>query len=295
MKLHGTFTAMVTPFGANEEIDYPALKKLIVKQIINKVDGLVPCGTTGESPTLTHDEHREVIAKTVEWAKELDKNITVIAGTGSNSTREAVDLTKSAASDGADYALVVNPYYNKPTQEGLYAHFIKIAEASTIPLVLYNIPGRTSVSLSIDTISRLANHDNIVAIKEATGDLGFMAEVILNTPDDFVLLSGDDNLLLPILSIGGKGVISVLSNLLPLKVGNITRYFLAGNYEEARKEYFNLLPLMKAMFIETNPIPVKAALSIVGEMENILRLPMSKLSKENHEKLVYILTGYDNT
>jgi len=295
MKLHGTFTALVTPFRSDEEIDFPALKKLIVKQILNKVDGLVPCGTTGESPTLTHDEHREVIAKTIEWTKEINKDVTVIAGTGSNSTREAIDLTRSAAKDGADYALVVNPYYNKPTQEGLCAHFLKIAEASEIPLVLYNIPGRTSVSLSINSISRLAEHPNIVAIKEATGDLGFMAEVILNTPDDFVLLSGDDNLLLPVLSIGGKGVISVLSNLLPLKVGNVTRYFLAGNYEEARKEYYNLLPLMKAMFFETNPIPVKAALSIMGEIENVLRLPMSKLSKENHEKLVFILTGYDNS
>ena len=294
MKLHGTYTALVTPFQSNEDIDYPALKKLIVKQILNKIDGLVPCGTTGESPTLTHNEHREVIAKTVEWTKEINKDVTVIAGTGSNSTKEAIDLTKSAGNDGADYALVVNPYYNKPTQEGLYTHFMCIAEASKIPLVLYNIPGRTSVSLSIDTISRLAIHPNIVGIKEATGDLSFMAEVILNTPEDFVLLSGDDNLLLPVLSIGGKGVISVLSNLLPLKVGNISRFFLAGNYQEARNEYFNLLPLMKSMFYETNPIPVKAALAIMGEMENVLRLPMTKLSKDNHDRLVSALAGYDN-
>lgn len=293
MKLHGTFTALVTPFQSSEEIDYPALKKLIVKQILNKVDGIVPCGTTGESPTLTHLEHREVIAKTVEWAKENDKDFTVIAGTGSNSTREAIDLTKFAASTGADYALVVNPYYNKPVQEGLYTHFMRIAEASQIPIILYNIPGRTSVSLSVETISRLAKHPNIVGIKEATGDLNFMAEVILNTPDDFVLLSGDDNLLLPVLAIGGKGVISVLSNLLPLKVGNVSRYFLGGNYAEARKEYFKLLPLMKAMFYETNPIPVKAALSIMGEIENVLRLPMTKLSNENHEKLIQLLAGFE--
>ncbi|MDH4262244.1 MAG: 4-hydroxy-tetrahydrodipicolinate synthase [Spirochaetia bacterium] len=295
MKLQGTFTALITPFQKNEQIDYPALKKLIVKQMLNKVEGLVPCGTTGESPTLTHEEHREVIAKTVEWAKEINKDTTIIAGTGSNSTQEAVDLTKSAAADGADYALVVNPYYNKPTQDGLYAHFMRIAESSTIPVIVYNIPGRTSVSLSIDTISRLAEHPNIAGIKESTGDLGFMAEVILNTPDDFVLLSGDDNLLLPVLSIGGKGVISVLSNLLPLKVGNVSRSFFSGNYEHARKEYYNLLPLMKAMFFETNPIPVKAALSIMSEIENVLRLPMTKLSKGNHEKLINILTGYDNT
>jgi len=294
MTLHGTFTALVTPFKSNDEIDFDALKKIIIKQVLNKIDGLVPCGTTGESPTLTHNEHREVIAKTIEWAKEINSKITVIAGTGSNSTQEAIDLTRSAADDGADYALVVNPYYNKPTQAGLFAHFMKIADSSKIPLILYNIPGRTSISLSIDTISKLAKHPRIAGIKEATGDLGFMAEVILNTPDDFVLLSGDDNLLLPVLSIGGKGVISVLSNLLPLKVGNVTRYYLNGNLEDAKKTYYDLLPLMKAMFFETNPIPVKAALSIRGEIENVLRLPMSRLSKENFDKLALILAGYEN-
>ena len=291
MKIQGTFTALVTPFTENQEVDYEALKKHISSQIFNKVEGLVPCGTTGESPTLTHDEHRKVIEKTVQWAKEINKDIIVIAGTGSNSTQEAIDLTKSAAVDGADFALVVNPYYNKPTQDGLYAHFTAIAEASGIPLVLYNIPGRTSISLSIPTIARLAQHPNIVAIKESTGDLGFMSEVILNTPDDFVLLSGDDNLVLPVLSIGGKGVISVTSNVAPLKFSNITRYFLSGNYEAAKTEYYKLLPLMKALFLETNPIPVKAALSIMGDIQNVLRLPMTPLSKDNFEKLRVVLTS----
>ncbi|MDH4199986.1 MAG: 4-hydroxy-tetrahydrodipicolinate synthase [Spirochaetia bacterium] len=285
MELHGTFTAMVTPFQANQEIDYLALKKLIQKQLDAKIEGLVPCGTTGESPTLNHTEHREVIAKTTQWAKEINPHTIIIAGTGSNSTREAIELTKSAASDGADYALVVNPYYNKPTQEGLYAHFMSIADASAIPLILYNIPGRTAVSLSIETIVRLAQHKNIVGIKEATGDLSFMAEVILNTPPDFVLLSGDDNLLLPVLAIGGRGGISVISNVFPRETGEITRNFRKGNIQEAKSGFYKLFPLMKAMFYETNPIPVKAALYILGEIENTLRLPMTALSEKYFQKI----------
>lgn len=291
MKLTGTFTALVTPFLKDESVDFSALKNLIGRQVAGGVEGLVPCGTTGESPTLSHDEHREVIAKTTQWAKELKKDIVIIAGTGSNSTKEAIDLTKDAGSYGVDYALVVNPYYNKPTQEGLYAHYMAVADASDIPLVLYNIPGRTSVCLTVETISKLARHGNIAGIKEATGDLNFMTDVILNTPSDFALLSGDDNLLLPILSVGGNGVISVISNVFPKQTSEITRLYMSGNVESARAGFYQLFPVMKAMFLETNPIPVKAALHIRGEIENVLRLPMTSLSEKNFELLKKIMAG----
>jgi 4-hydroxy-tetrahydrodipicolinate synthase len=292
MKLQGTYTALITPFLKNEEIDFDSLKKIIENQVQAGIEGLVPCGTTGESPTLNFEEHRKVIEKTVEWAKSLNEDISIIAGTGSNSTKEAIELTKSASSDGADFALIVNPYYNKPSQEGLYRHYSKIANESKIPVILYNIPGRTAVSLSVDTISRLSKHGNIAGIKEATGDLSFMAEVIANTSENFTLLSGDDNLILPVLSIGGKGVISVISNLFPKEIADITRQFFSGNIDESRKIFFKFLPLMKAMFMETNPVPVKAAMAIRGDIQNVLRLPMTELSAENQSKLVNLLKGY---
>jgi len=280
LNLRGTFTALITPFTADgEKVDWVALKKLVEHQIEEGVEGLVPCGTTGESPTLSHDEHAEVIAKVIEWAKAKNPKAIVIAGTGSNSTAEAVSLTRHAAAAGADAVLSVNPYYNKPVQAGLVAHFERIADASTVPVVLYNIPGRSAVGMTLETVVQLSKHKNIVGIKEATGDLGFMAQIIQATEGKFTLLSGDDNLLVPVLSIGGRGVISVISNVYPRETGAITRQYEAGNLHEAHEKFMRLLPLCKAMFLETNPIPVKYAASRKGLCENSLRLPMTQLSQ----------------
>lgn len=274
----GTYTALITPFTPDgEKVDWAHLKTLVEAQIDAGIEGLVPCGTTGESPTLSHAEHTEVIAKVVEWAKAKNPQITIIAGTGSNSTREAVALTQEACAAGADAVLSVNPYYNKPVQAGLTLHFQKIADASKVPVVLYNIPGRSAVGMTIDTITTLSKHGNITAIKEATGDLGFMAQVIQATEGRMTLLSGDDNLIVPVLSIGGAGVVSVLSNVYPKETGDITRDYLAGKHADARKKFMKLLPLCKAMFIETNPIPVKFVAAKKGLCENSLRLPMTPL------------------
>lgn len=278
LNLRGTYTALLTPFTADgERVDWAALKKLVETQIDAGVEGLVPCGTTGESPTLSHAEHAEVIAKVIEWAKAKNSKTVIIAGTGSNSTAEAVALTKEAVAAGADAVLSVNPYYNKPVQAGLTLHFQKIADASKVPVVLYNIPGRSAVGMTVDTIATLSKHGNITAIKEATGDLGFMAQVIQATEGRMTLLSGDDNLIVPVLSIGGAGVISVISNVYPKETGDITRDFFAGNLADAQKKFLKLLPLCKAMFVETNPIPVKFAASKKGLCVNSLRLPMTTL------------------
>jgi 4-hydroxy-tetrahydrodipicolinate synthase len=278
LNLRGTYTALLTPFTADgERVDWAALKKLVETQIDAGVEGLVPCGTTGESPTLSHAEHTEVIAKVIEWAKAKNPKTLVIAGTGSNSTAEAISLTKEACAAGADAVLSVNPYYNKPVQAGLTLHFQKIADASKVPVVLYNIPGRSAVGMTVDTIATLSKHGNITAIKEATGDLGFMALVIQATEGRMTLLSGDDNLIVPVLSIGGSGVISVISNVYPKETGDIARDFLAGRLEDSQKKFLKLLPLCKAMFIETNPIPVKYAAAKKGLCLNSLRLPMTPL------------------
>ncbi|MCS6984499.1 MAG: 4-hydroxy-tetrahydrodipicolinate synthase [Leptospiraceae bacterium] len=281
--LTGTFTALITPFRRGGEIDFAALKKIVEIQVQAGVEGLVPCGTTGESPTLSHEEHREVMARVIEYAKSLNPQIIIIAGTGSNSTEEAIELTRAAKQYGADYSLQVNPYYNKPTQEGLYRHFMAISEAVDIPLVLYNIPGRTGVTLSLETIKRLCQNAQIAAIKEASGDLNFMTQIVLEVGSQVSLLSGDDNLLLPILSIGGRGVISVLSNLFPAETAAITRAYLKGDLAKAQQLFLALFPLAKALFVETNPIPVKYAASRLGLCENALRLPLVPLS-EIHEK-----------
>ncbi len=282
MRLRGTFTALITPFSRTDEsIDFTSFEKILQHQIQGGVEGLVPCGTTGESPTLSHAEHAKVISWVIEKAKALNPNIIVMAGTGSNSTKEAVELSRNAVSDGADYLLSVNPYYNKPTQEGLYRHFSTIADNARAPVILYNIPGRTGVQLSIDTIKRLAAHGNIAGIKEATGDLNFMTQVILETPEEFSVLSGDDNLLLPLLSVGGDGVVSVVSNLFPKETSDITRFFHQGKTADAEKLFRRIFPLCKAMFVETNPIPVKYSASVLGLCENVLRLPMTPLSQAN--------------
>ena len=294
LKLRGTYTALITPFTADgEKVDWAALKQLVERQIDAGVEGLVPCGTTGESPTLSHEEHAEVIAKVIEWAKAKNPTCVVIAGTGSNSTSEAISLTKAAAAAGADAVLSVNPYYNKPVQAGLTLHFQKIADASKVPVILYNIPGRSAVGMTVDTIQALAKHGNIAAIKEATGDLGFMAQVIQATEGKLALLSGDDNLIVPVLSIGGVGVISVISNVYPKETGDITRDYFAGRQADAQKKFLKLLPLCKAMFIETNPIPVKFAAAKKGICENSLRLPMTPLSKSLEATLISAMESFE--
>ena len=277
----GAFTAMITPFRGGQ-VDLNRLRANVQFQIHEGTDGLVPVGTTGESPTLSHEEHRLVIECVVQTAAGKVK---VIAGTGSNSTAEALELTEHARIVGADSALVVNPYYNKPSQEGMYRHFMKIADVG-LPIVLYNIPGRTAVTLTPPTIARLAKHQNIVAIKEATGSMDTASEIrSLCDPATLTILSGDDSLTLPLMAIGGKGVISVLSNLLPNRVKRLTEAALSGDTARARQIHLQLFPLFKAMFIETNPIPIKTAMALAGKDSGELRLPLCEMYLENREQL----------
>ena len=285
----GVMVAIVTPFRGGG-VDEEAYRRLIDHLIDNGINGIVPCGTTGESPTLSHDEHKRVVEIAVEQVKG---RVPVLAGTGSNSTREAIDLTIHAKEAGADGALLVSPYYNKPTQTGLFEHFSAIAEAvHPFPLVLYNIPGRTGVNILPETMARLANVENIVGVKEATGDLGQMARTIEVCPPDFLVTSGDDNLTLPLLAIGGRGVISVAAQVMPRRMADMYQAFTGGDLLETRKIFFELMPLFRAMFLETNPIPVKTAMALMGWCEPDLRLPLAPLSNENLGKLKAVLTGY---
>ncbi len=262
---------MVTPFREGA-VDYERLAQNVEDQIAGGIDGLVPVGTTGESPTLTHEEHEQVIAKVVDCAAG---RVPVIAGTGSNSTAEALRLTRHAKKVGADAALMVNPYYNKPSQEGLYRHFMAVADAVDLPIVLYNIPGRTNVTMSTETVARLAEHANVVAVKEATGDLDMASATVARCGSDtFTVVSGDDSLTLPIMSVGGQGVISVLSNLLPGRIKTMVAAAQAGDYATAREHHLALFPLVKAMFVETNPVPIKKAMAMVGKDTGELRLPL---------------------
>jgi len=271
---NGVYTAIVTPFS-NDRIDYDSYHILLERQIKAGVSGVVPCGTTGESPTLSYEEHSELIRKTVEICKG---KIQVIAGTGSNSTKEAIELTEYACKDGVDGILSVNPYYNKPTQEGLFLHFQAIAKASSKPIMLYNIPGRTAINMLPETIQRLSGIPNIVSVKEATGDLGQMSKTISLVPGAFTVLSGDDNLTLPLMSVGGRGVVSVVSNLFPESVRNLVDAFRNGDILKAKEIHYSLLKVFSLAFVETNPIPVKAALHWMGLCKNELRLPLTELS-----------------
>jgi 4-hydroxy-tetrahydrodipicolinate synthase len=268
----GVFTALVTPFTTDgAAIDFGRLEAAIALQALGRVQGVVPCGTTGESPTLSEDEHRDLVERTIGFARR--HGLLVIAGAGSNSTAHAVELHRFAARAGADAALHVCPYYNKPSQEGLYRHFATIADSADLPIVLYNIPGRTAVALTAATIGRLAAHPNIQAIKEATGSLLMASEVLAST--DLALLSGDDPLTLPMMSLGGTGVISVLSNLVPGAVADLCRAALSGDLAGARRSHFHLLPLAKALLeLDTNPVPVKTALAIAQRDSGALRLPL---------------------
>ena len=285
----GSLVAIVTPFK-NNKIDETKLKELIEFQIKNGMSGIVPCGTTGESPTLSVQEHERVIEATIQ---AVNGRVPVIAGTGANSTVEAVTLTKDAAKAGADASLQVSPYYNKPTQKGLYLHFKAVADSVSIPIILYNIQVRTAVNIEPDTIARLARDcKNIVGVKEASGSLDQMAKTKALCPKDFLLISGDDSLTLPLLGIGGVGVISVVANIVPADVVAMINAFKKGNVKEAQRIHYKLLPLVKAMFIETNPIPVKTAMGLLGMIEPGLRLPLCEMSDENLTKLKKALTGY---
>jgi len=281
----GAITALVTPFK-NGKVNEDALRQLIEFQIESGINGLVPCGTTGESPTLSHKEHDRVIEITIDAAK---KRVPVIAGTGSNSTAEALRLTKHAFDAGADGALIACPYYNKPTQEGLYQHFQLIAENVPIPVIPYNIPGRTGVNMSPELIARLSQIGNIVGIKEASGSLKQMNDVLELCGPDFDVLSGDDGLTLPLMAIGGKGVISVASNIVPADMASLTDAALAGRAADARALHAKMSPLFDILFVETNPIPVKAALALLGKIEYEYRLPLCPMSPANFEKLKKVM------
>jgi len=278
----GTYTAIVTPFR-NGELDVPALERLIKMQIKGGVDGIVPVGTTGESPTVDYAEHVEVIKLSVKFA---GGKIKVLAGTGGNSTSEAIYLTKEAEKVGADGSLQVAPYYNKPSQEGLFQHFHAVARATKLPIMLYSIPGRCGVEIGVDTVNRLA-HDsvNIVGIKEAGGSCDRVSQLRATLGEKFIIMSGDDSLTLPFMSVGAQGVISVASNVIPREVAHMVKAFATGKLATALKLHTKFYPLFKDLFIETNPTPVKAALAMMGVISEEYRLPLVRMSSANHERL----------
>jgi 4-hydroxy-tetrahydrodipicolinate synthase len=283
MNLRGCGTALVTPFRADGGIDQPALGSFVDWQIESGVDFLVPCGTTGETPALSHDEWLRVIDITIEVAK---KRVPIVAGATSNSTAEAVQKAKLVASrPGVDAILTASPYYNKPTQEGQYQHFKAIAEAVDKPLVLYNVPGRTAANIEPATLARLAKLKNIVAVKEASGSMTQIAEALNTVPETFLVLSGDDAITLPVISLGGVGIISVASNVIPAELSKMTRYALDGDWVAARKLHRKYLPLMQGLFIESNPMPVKCVLAIMGRIEENYRLPMVRVKPETRARL----------
>ncbi|MAG30757.1 MAG: 4-hydroxy-tetrahydrodipicolinate synthase [Deltaproteobacteria bacterium] len=281
----GIHTALITPLR-NGTIDEEALRGLVERQIEAGIDGLVPCGSTGEAATLSHLEHRQIVEIVIEAAAG---RVPVIAGTGSNSTREAVELTMHAQEAGADGALLLSPYYNKPTQEGIYAHYAAVAHETALPLLVYNIPGRTASNISPNTLGRLARLEHIVGVKEASGDLDQIAHVVAKCPADFTVLSGDDSLTIPMLSIGGKGVISTTSNVAPTQVCDLVHRFQSGDIPGARVLHFELLPLFDALFCETNPIPVKAAAAALGWCGDEIRLPLTRIGDANLERLKVVL------
>ncbi len=282
----GNFVAIVTPFRSGA-VDEKALGELVERLISAGAQGFVPCGTTGESATLTHDEHDRVVAVTIEAVR---KRVPVLAGTGSNSTAEAIRLTKHAKAAGANGALMITPYYNKPTQEGIFRHFEAVAKAVDLPIVVYNIQGRTAVNIEPTTMERLSRVPGLVGVKEASGSLGQISEVIERCGPDFDVLAGDDNLTLPIVAIGGRGVISAAANVLPREMTDISDAALAGDLARARAVHYRIAPVLRALFIETNPVPVKAALSLMGWIpSDEVRLPLAPMTPANREKLVSTL------
>jgi len=286
--LKGAITALVTPFK-NDRIDEEAYRALIERQIREGIHGLVPCGTTGESPTLSHAEHKRVVSICIDQVK---KRVPVVAGAGSNSTAESLELTKHVQDAGADYALIITPYYNKPTQEGLYQHYKTIASQTRIPIVVYNVPGRTSLNLLPETMARLSELPNIVGLKDATGDLKQGAKTLELCGDKITVLSGDDFTVLPLLAIGGQGVISVVSNVAPADMAEMCNAFFQGSLAAARKLHFKMWPLMEAMFYETNPAPAKTALKLMGQITGEVRQPLCPLSQANETRLRQVMQEY---
>ncbi|MDR0890597.1 MAG: 4-hydroxy-tetrahydrodipicolinate synthase [Endomicrobium sp.] len=285
----GVYTALLTPFNNKNEIDFHALDKLLELQLMSGVDGIVPCGTTGESVTLTIEEYKSIINFCV---KKIQRKIKILAGTGSNCTEHTIQLTQFAEEAGCDGALVVAPYYNKPTQTGLYLHFKKIANSVKFPIVLYNIAGRTSINIEPATIQKICKTcQNVIGVKEASGSLKQMGN-IKSLIQELEVISGDDILTLPLLAIGGVGVISVVSNIVPTEIVNLVHNFNKGNIKDAMKLHYKLLPLMEAMFIETNPIPVKTAAGLLHICESYLRLPMCSMEQDNKKKLIQTLDSY---
>lgn len=282
----GSFVALITPFK-NGQVDYQKLKELVEFHVKNGTCGIVPCGTTGESATLSFDEHERIIGEVVSM---VAGRIKVLAGAGSNNTMEALRLTKHAKKMGADGALLITPYYNKPTPAGLYRHYQLIAEAVDIPIIMYNVPSRTGISILPETVARLSEIKNIVGIKEASGSLDQTTQILQLC--NITVLSGDDSLTLPIMSVGGKGVISVVANVVPADTAALTRYCLEGNFDAARKCHYKLFPLCKGMFFETNPIPVKTAMRMLGRINGEMRLPLCDMTKEHDDQLMRALKHY---
>jgi 4-hydroxy-tetrahydrodipicolinate synthase len=286
--IKGAIVAIITPFK-NGRIDEEGLRNLIEFQIENGTDGIVPCGTTGEAATLSHTEHKKVVEITID---AVQGRVPVIAGTGSNSTSETIELTQHARSAGSDAALVITPYYNKPTQEGLFQHFKAISDACAFPMILYNVPGRTALNMLPATVARLAELDDVIGIKEATGSMQQGADIISLCGDKITVLSGDDFTAFPLLAIGGKGVISVVSNVAPRDMADMVDAFDAGDLKRARTLHYKLWPLNNAMFYETNPIPAKTALALMGKVSGEFRLPLCPMSEANLERLKKTLKAY---
>jgi 4-hydroxy-tetrahydrodipicolinate synthase len=284
----GSIVAIVTPFK-NGTVDEEKLRELVEFQISGGTDAIVPCGTTGESSTLDYEEHDRVIEIVIQ---QVNKRVPVIAGTGSNSTAEAIEMSQHAKKLGADGCLSVTPYYNKPTQEGLYRHYMAIADAVAIPQILYNVPGRTAINLLPETVARLAEHRNIVAIKEATGSLQQASEILALAGDKIDVLSGDDFITFPMMACGAKGIISVTANIMPAEIASLVDAFNAGDMEKARQLHLKTLKINNAMFIESNPVPVKTALGLMGKCSDEVRLPLAPMSAANKEKLAAIMKEY---
>ena len=282
----GSYVALVTPFK-DGKIDEKAYRELIEFHVDNGTDGILPCGCTGEAATMTMDEQKRLIKIAVETSA---KRIPVLAGTGSNSTREAVELTVSAKKAGCDGALIITPYYNKPTQEGLFRHYEHIAQKADLPIMLYNVPSRTGVSIQPETVARLNKIDNIVAIKEAAGSVQQVSNILALC--DITVMSGDDSMILPFMSVGAKGVVSVAANIIPRKIHDLVLSFSEGDLEKCRSLHYEVAPLCKAMFIETNPIPVKTALSMMGKISGELRMPLCEMSSDNLVKLEKVLKEF---
>lgn len=292
MDLRGCYVAIVTPFSENGTINEEALRKHVNYLIQKGVAGIVPCGTTGESATLSWDEHNAVVDMVIDQAAGKVK---IIAGAGSNNTAESIAAAKHAQKSGADAILSITPYYNKPTQEGLFQHYKSIASNVEIPIVVYNVPGRTGINIVPETLERLCEFPSIIAVKEASGNLAQISEIHRRCADRLAILSGDDSLTLPILSVGGVGVISVVSNIVPEKMCDMIKAFFAGNLSLALKMHEDLLPINSAMFIETNPIPVKTAMNILGFTGGNFRLPLVSMSEHNKKELINVLRKYNLT